>query len=671
MQAEPAPSGERDALWIGVLGALALCLRAASDVGYGDAGELGTAAVVLGVAHPTGFALDVLWLKAASLVPLGSLPWRLNIATAITGGAALGLCASTIGALAERAGVRDVAARRLGVLSGVTGFFGFATFAAATRAVEVYALALCAVLLAVRLAIAGGRASSALAVLTGLATGLHVTVGVYVAPLLVAVACFAAKPWRFLVARVPVALAGALVLAYLPLASRRDAAIDWGDPETLSGVLAHLTAQRIRNAFQSDMFGGNQRAPGLLADQLSAFGVLGCFIVVALGALALRRFLRSAPGERSPALPYLVAVAVIGCLDVAYALLINPMGVADQQCGHVAGACLAILGGVSAAWLLSLKTGRFLYLTPEVLVVVTSLAQLAPAAMAERQDGYVLGELFGSGGPITALPPRTVFLCTGDSACASGMFATAVERVRPDVDVAAAQHLWDATVLRNIEGVSAQPAATVEERAGRALDNTRALLRGAARPVVLETRGIATQAAPDVLLAPLGAAPFLTPVSEVGEGAFAPSLAALQRALAARFGAPGSATGVPEDERARFWWSRVYSELGTAALASPAFAAGLGALQQAAQIAPARATAWINLGVAYEKAGQVEAAIHMAQRGIEVDPSRPTGWVNLARLEYARGNVAGARHVLEQAAQAGVSDPRLQAMAAQLSRAQP
>src|SRR5688572_12843816 len=107
MQAEPVPSSERDALWIGVLGALALCLRAASDVGYGDAGELGTAAVVLGVAHPTGFALDVLWLKAASLVPLGSLPWRLNIATALTGGAALGLCASTIGALAERAGVRD------------------------------------------------------------------------------------------------------------------------------------------------------------------------------------------------------------------------------------------------------------------------------------------------------------------------------------------------------------------------------------------------------------------------------------------------------------------------------------------------------------------------------------------------------------------------------------
>jgi hypothetical protein len=45
--------------------------------------------------------------------------------------------------------------------------------------------------------------------------------------------------------------------------------------------------------------------------------------------------------------------------------------------------------------------------------------------------------------------------------------------------------------------------------------------------------------------------------------------------------------------------------------------------------------------------------------------------VNLARLEYGRGNVAGARHVLEQAAQAGVSDPRLQAMTAQLSRAQP
>jgi tetratricopeptide (TPR) repeat protein len=670
MEVPPAePSSERDALWIGVLGALALCLRAAPDVGYGDAGELGAAAVVLGVAHPTGFALDLLWLKAASLVPLGSLPFRLNVATALTGAAALGACASVIGALAERVTVRDIRARRLGVLVGVTGLFGFATFASATRAVEVYALAACAVLLALRLALAGGWAASALAVLVGLAAGLHVTAGLYVAPLFLAVACTAEKPWRFVLARTPAVLAGALVLAYLPLASRRDPAIDWGDPETLSGVLAHLTAQRIRNAFQGEMFGGNQGAPALLFDQLSAFGVLGCFMLVAAAGALIRARKRAERGPRSRALPFLIGIAIVACFDLAYALFIHPMGVRELQCGHVAGACLAILGGVSAAWLLSLKTGRFLFLPPEALVVVVSLAHLMPAVMAEPEDGHVLGELFGSGGPLSALPPRAVFLCNGDNACAAGLFASAVERARPDVDIAPAQHLWDATVLRNIEGVHAPAAATAAERAARAIENTRALIRSSARPLAFESRAIATQADPDVLLAPLGAAPFVAPVGQVTADSFTPSMAALRRALAARFGVPGASAGQPADERARFAWSRVYGELGSAALDSPAFAAGLAALQQATAIAPSRAPAWINLGVALEKTGQLEAAIHTIQAGIELDPSRATGWVNLARMELERGNSQGARKVLELAAQAGVSDSRLQALAAKLRTA--
>jgi tetratricopeptide (TPR) repeat protein len=672
MDVPPAdPSSERDALWIGVLSALALFLRAAPDLGYGDAGELGTAAVVLGVAHPTGFALDLLWLKAASLVPLGSLAFRLNVATALTGALALGLCASVIGAVAERAGVGDVRDRRLGVLVGVTGLFGFAAFASATHAVEVYALALCAVLLALRLVLAGGRASSALAVLVGLAAGLHVTAGLYVAPLFLAAGLIAqGRPWRFALTRLPAALAGALVLAYLPLASRRDPAIDWGDPETLSGVLAHLTAQRIRNAFHGEMFGGNQGAPALLVEQLSAFGVLGCFALVAAGAVLIRAGLRVERAPRSPALPIVIGIAIIACLDLAYALFVNPMGVRDLQCGHVAGACFAILGGVSAAWLLSLKTGRFLFLTPEALVVVVALAQLTPL-IEEQEDGYALGELFGSGGPISALPPRAVFLCGGDNACAASLFALAVERVRPDVDTAPAQHLWDATVLRKIEGWPARPAATVDERAGRALENTRALMRSTARPLALETRAIATAADRDVLLAPLGASPFLAPAQEVTADAFTPSLAALQRTLAARFGAQRAEEPAALDERASFAWSRVYGELGSAALDSPAFAVGLRALQHAAQIAPARPTAWINLGVAFEKTGQLEAAIHMTQRGIELDPSRPTGWVNLARVEHMRGNAPGARRVLELAAQAGVRDPRLEAIAVQLSGSAP
>jgi tetratricopeptide (TPR) repeat protein len=656
-----AESGsERDALWTGVLGALVLCLRAAPDVGYGDAGELGTAAVVLGVAHPTGFALDLLWLKAASLVPLGSLAFRLNVATALTGGLALGLCASVIGSLAARAGAIDVTSRRLGVALGVTALLGFSTFALATQALEVYALGLSAVLLALRLALEGGRAAGALAVLVGLAAGMHVTAGLYMAPIFLAVALAAAVPWRFVAARLPALVSGALVLAYLPLASRRDPAADWGDPETLSGVIAHLTAQRIRAAYQGEMFGGSHSTPALFLEQLSAFGVLACFMLIALVVLLVRsrRFGR----QRSSAAAFVIGVAILGGLDAAYALLINPMGVRDLQCGHVAGACLAILGGVATAWLLSLKAGRVLLLTSEALVAVAALGQLMPVVMADHEDGFALAELFGSGGPVTALPPRTVFLCAGDSACASGMFSLAVERARPDVDVAPAQHLWDATVLRQIEGFAGRAAAHPNERGGRAIENAGLLLRGAARrPVVLETRTIATQADRHISLAPLGSSPFLTPVSEVAPDAYAPGLAALGRSLEARYG-----SAPPPDERARVAWSRVYGELGAAALGSPAFVAGIDALQRAVAIAPSRVTAWINLGVALEKAGRLDAAIKTTQHAVELDPLRATGWVNLVRFYLAQRDMAAARNTLALAAEAGVQDPRLSALAAQL-----
>jgi hypothetical protein len=673
MEAMTDPGTERDALWVGVLGALALALGAAPDVGYGDAGELGTAAVVLGVAHPTGFAFDLLWLKAASLVPLGSLAFRLNTATALAGGAALGLCAAVIARIAIRAGVRDPLARRAGVALGVSGLYGSAIFAAATQAVEVYALALCAVLLAVYFALVGGRGERALAVLVGLAFGLHVTAGLYAAPVLLACAFRAPRLGRFIATRAPLLLAAALVLAYLPLASRRDPPIDWGDPETLSGVLGHLTAQRIRDAYQAELFGGNASAPMLLLSQLSGLGGL---LMLALGvALASSWMARaqqtSEPRPATGPRVALLGVALLGCLDLAYALLINPMGVRDLQCGHVTAACLAILGGVAGAVLLqAFAERRAPRLAVAALLVSLAIAQLAPSVLRSEQDGYALAELFGSGGLTTALPPRTLFLCSTDNACAAGMFALIVERVRPDMDVAPAQHLWDATVLRQIEGLAVPAAQHAAERGARALANTRALIGGAARrPLAFELRKTAVEVDKGGRLGPLQDGAFVAPVGAVSPDAFARARRLLDRALHSRFVAPpgDSAAAAPSDERARLAWSRVYGELGAVASQSPAIRDGVGALERAVQLAPERATAWNNLGVALESLGQLDAAIEVTKRALQLEPTGATSWVNLARLEQTRGDVAAARKVLKLAADAGVEDPRLRALGLELS----
>ena len=64
----------------------------------GDAGELQFVPPILGLPHPTGYPLQVLLHKGWSVVPIGSVAYRLNLLDAAIAGAAVGLVAA--GALA-------------------------------------------------------------------------------------------------------------------------------------------------------------------------------------------------------------------------------------------------------------------------------------------------------------------------------------------------------------------------------------------------------------------------------------------------------------------------------------------------------------------------------------------------------------------------------------------
>ena len=51
-------------------------------VGFVDSGELTTVAYTLGIAHPTGYPLYTLLGRLFTLLPFGSIAWRVNIASA-------------------------------------------------------------------------------------------------------------------------------------------------------------------------------------------------------------------------------------------------------------------------------------------------------------------------------------------------------------------------------------------------------------------------------------------------------------------------------------------------------------------------------------------------------------------------------------------------------------
>src|SRR5690606_14091612 len=73
--------------WVGpVFVAVALgpvyLLTMSSAVGAADAFEFQVVAPQLGIAHPTGYPLYLLLGKLFSLLPFGTMAWRINLASA-------------------------------------------------------------------------------------------------------------------------------------------------------------------------------------------------------------------------------------------------------------------------------------------------------------------------------------------------------------------------------------------------------------------------------------------------------------------------------------------------------------------------------------------------------------------------------------------------------------
>ena len=651
---EPKSRAWSPGLVLFAVAAVAAGWLAADDVGFSDSGELGAAGFGLGVAHPTGFACDLLLLRAASLFPLGHVAFRHNALIALQAALCLGLLAQIVDELAARFEVRSAAARWAAAIMPLGALGGWATFERTALTTEVYTLALLLVALAAFGAVRGGRARALGLCVIGLAPGLHVTAGLY-ALALTAVTCLVQgrRALRFVLTRAPAVAACALIIAYLPLASLRDPAIDWGDPQTPARVLAHLTAARIRSAYHAEMLGAT---PDFAFSIVSQWLELWPALVLALCALAL--------GWRKDRWVVLGPAGLLAA-DLAYAAWINPMGAADRQVGHVAGAALAVLAGLGAALLCMRMPARARTFAAALLIALGVFLPLRLPA-GELSDGYAASELVGSGGPLAALPARSILVCGDDDACAGAWFALFVEAVRPDVSVVPAQHLWDPTVRRLLYGTSLRSATEPAERDRAAVADAavRRLASGQEpRPVSFTDADIWSRAQVPGMPHASELVPYVQrePV-RASESAL---LAALDARASARFTSDASGPQI-RGPHARAAWSSAYGGLGKALLSrSPPTA--VSALRRAAQLDPERASAWSNLGVALEAVGDLDGAEQTTRRAVFLDPTRPTPWVNLVRIDLRRNRKRAALVVLETAREHHVHDPRLDALAAQLS----
>lgn len=372
---------------VGLACGLLFACTLAPTVTLVDSGELILAAHGLGVGHPPGFPTYLLLTSAFTHLPLpGGVAWRANLGSALAAAAACGAlvlaawqawCGTgAAGTTRARPGGAQAAALMLpGLLLGC----GHTLWSYATVA-EVYALntLLLAGLWAVVLA---GRRTTGMTwpllavLLAGLGLGVHhVTIGLSLpalAWLLLKHRPDLRRPRR-LAALASLLLVVTLgVYAYLPWAASRAPALNWGEPNTWSRFVAHVTGRQYQ-AFIAPT-GASMRAEA--ADFLALFArehgpLLALPLLLLAGAGAGRLWRR----DRT----LLAAVVLNVGADLAFALVYT---VAEDKDAYTlpTRVVVALSCGLGAASLVEAVAGR-----GRVRAVAALLLVMLPVAAATR-----------------------------------------------------------------------------------------------------------------------------------------------------------------------------------------------------------------------------------------------------------------------------------------------
>jgi tetratricopeptide (TPR) repeat protein len=601
---------------------------AAPGLYWSDSQELGAAAVRLGVAHPTGFPIFVLAGRALAWIPFGELAFRVHLGSALAAAVAVGAVTRLV---LDLAGGDVIAA--LGAAAAALVLGGGMTFFRQATVTEVYAGAAAGLALALgptlRVAAgAGAEVGLPLAFGAGLAaTGLHASFR-----LLLALPLCGLYLWRLARgARWPVAAPALVVLGaagvalYLPVrsASGRIGALDWGHPRTAVALVEHLDAARIRTAFKAKMFAATAGPARAVADRTDAdLGTLA-LVAAAGGALALAARRRSA----------LALLAVVALGDAAYAIWINPMGIADRQTGVPLALALAALAGVGVA-AGGRALGRAGPYAAAALAVLVAVQPVVAGASAKAAGRGTEAPRAWAEAALASAPPDAVVFAQSDTLAATLFWLTLAEPVRPDVAALVRQHAWDvartAAVLR-VPAAAAGVAGIVRQVAGRPIlwepgDDEPPLpvavgvpVGGTAIPLALQIARVERAFAPPATDDEDGAATAARAYRILGAGGDLPRA----QVLSAR------AVDLAEDPIARLNLARYRLALHDDARARSDAEASVRAL-------PRRADAWSLLGVIDARAGRcAEAQVHLG-RALALDPTDRDALTNLPRLASCR-----------------------------------
>jgi len=403
-------------------------LGACPTIYVGDSGELVTAVHLLGVPHPTGYPLYVLLGKAWTLaLPFGSIAWRMSLFSAACAAAACGVLAWT----GDRLRLHPAASAFGALLLAFSP-----TFWAEANVQRVYALNALFVLLATAAAWRwhaappgthpDDRSPRALALaffLCGLGATNHTFMAIYAVALglfVVATEPRTLLRWRVILGAGAAFAVGLLPYAYLPIRSRANPRLDWGDPETLERFLAVVLR---RDFWERAWIEGPADVIPIAADYLRSFGAeltwIGAVLAAAGAAIGWRR-----------GTPVLLPLLVMLGNAVAVGLHGSRSDIFIWHRYYIPSYAMgALLAAVGSHALLE-RLPRLL----RVLPLAVPAVQLVLGWPANDRSRYRIAEDFGTA-VLEALPPGSHLVATDDNILFALLYMHLVEGKRPDIDL--------------------------------------------------------------------------------------------------------------------------------------------------------------------------------------------------------------------------------------------
>jgi len=411
-----------------------------------DAGQLMAAYGTGGLPHPTGFPLAASLGRLASLLPVGSMAFRINLVSA--GFAAVTSTVLFLLAAWLSSTLRGTSTPRyptwILAWGAAWAFLAARTVWFHSLAAEVYlpsaALSASLMACAVRSLTPGvvphrDRTLRLLALGTGLASGLHVTALAAGAGCLALVAL--AVPGEGGVRRSRPAIvgqvallgaAGFLIQWYLPLRAWSGPWTKFADPSDFQGWLGYATGRTIRSAFSAEIGAGGSLTT--FSENAALYGAQmvrqagPALLMAAVGLMTLAR--------RAPMVGLLAAVAWAG--DLLFTVVVNPMGQQDHQTGVLSLFVIFFAAALGLTRLLDLLPKRRALrgaaagaAAAALLVLPASSFPAAHRALGDSGLPYQYGLSI-----LRPLPPGSLILTTLDDASGLLLYQQLLENRRRD-----------------------------------------------------------------------------------------------------------------------------------------------------------------------------------------------------------------------------------------------